>query len=57
MLELRVYYNDVLRYTIIVNWDKVQELRNQGFYIQVNVVPRSGLELGGWSSPSSLPVN
>jgi hypothetical protein len=39
MLELKVYYHDVLRYTIIANWEKVQELRNQGFYVQVRAVP------------------
>lgn len=35
MLELHVYYHDVLRYTIIANWDKVQELQNQGYYVRV----------------------
>lgn len=35
MLELRVYYHDALRYTIIANWGKVQELRSQGFYVEV----------------------
>jgi hypothetical protein len=39
MLELSVYYHDVLRYTIIANWEKVQELRNRGFYVQVKAVP------------------
>jgi len=40
MLELHVYYHDVLRYTVIANWDKVQELRNEGFYVKVKEVPR-----------------
>ena len=38
VLELSVYYHDVLRYTIIANWDKVEELRSQGFYVQVKVI-------------------
>ena len=46
MLELSVYYHDVLRYTIIANWDKVEELRNQGFYVQVKVIPDPGLGAG-----------
>jgi hypothetical protein len=46
MLQLRVYYHDVLRYTIIANWDKVQELRNKGFNVQVKEVAGQGLELG-----------
>lgn len=44
MLDLRVYYHDVLRYTIIANWDKVQELRNKGFYVQVRKVPGQGYD-------------
>ena len=39
MLELLVYYHDVLRYTILGNPDKVQELRSQGFYVEVRSVP------------------
>ncbi len=39
MLELLVYYHDVLRYTIFANLDKVQELRNQGFYVEVRAAP------------------
>jgi hypothetical protein len=42
MLELRVFYHDVLRYTMIANWDKVQELRNRGFYVQVRAVSNQG---------------
>lgn len=42
MLELSVYYHDILRYTIIANLDKVQELRNQGFYVQVKPAPSQG---------------
>ncbi len=42
MLEFRVYYHDVLRYTIISNWDKVNELRNLGFYVQVREVSGHG---------------
>ena len=35
MLKLNVYYHDVLRYSILANWEKVQELRSQGFYVEV----------------------
>lgn len=38
MLELHVYYNDILRYTLLGNWEKAQELRNQGFYVVVSTV-------------------
>lgn len=38
MLKLFVYCHDVLRYTIFANWGKVQELRNQGFYVEVKFV-------------------
>ena len=38
MFELLVYYHDVLRYTILGNPDKVQELRNQGFYVEVRAI-------------------
>lgn len=39
MLKLNVYYHDVLRYTIFANWEKVQELRSQGFYVEVGTAP------------------
>lgn len=39
MYTLRVYYHDVLRYTIIAGWDKVLELRNEGFYVVARPVP------------------
>jgi len=45
MLELIVNSNDVLRYRIIGDWDKVQELRNRGYYVEVKSVPRSKSEL------------
>jgi len=54
MLELRVYYLDVLRYTIIANWDKVRELQNRGFYVQVKGVPRSRLGLDGGHHPDHV---
>ena len=38
MFELLVYYNDVLRYTILGNSDKAQELRNQGFYVEARAI-------------------
>lgn len=39
MYKLYVYYHDVLRYTIFANLEKAQELRNQGFYVQVKLAP------------------
>lgn len=39
MFTLHVYYSDVLRYTIIASWDKVQELRNEGYYVVAKPVP------------------
>ena len=39
MFELLVYYHDVLRYTILGNSDKAQELRNQGFYVKARAIP------------------
>ena len=59
MFEISVYYDDVLRYTIIANWDKARESWDKGFYVQVREAPGQGLGLGldGWRSPRSLPVN
>lgn len=42
MFMLSVYYHDILRYTIIANFDKVQELRNQGFFVQFKLVTVQG---------------
>lgn len=39
MLKLFVYYHDILRYTIFGNLEKAQELRNQGFYVEIKAVP------------------
>jgi hypothetical protein len=57
MFEIRVYYHDVLRYTIVGNWDKVQELRNSGFNVQVQEAPGQGSGSGGWRTPTSFEVN
>ncbi len=38
MFKLYVYYHDVLRYTIFASLEKAQELRNQGFYVDVKAV-------------------
>ncbi len=38
MLELHVYYHHTLRSTLHGNWEKAQELRNQGFYVEVGAV-------------------
>ena len=40
MFQLLVYYHDVLRYTILGNPDKVQELQNQGFYVEVRAITK-----------------
>jgi len=42
MLEIKVYCYDVLRYTIIGDWDKVHELQKRGYYVYVNPVSRPG---------------
>ena len=34
MLEIYVYYNGVMRYAILGDAEKVQELRTQGFYVE-----------------------
>lgn len=39
MFTLLVYYHDVLRYTIFGNAEKAQELRSQGFYVEVRPAP------------------
>jgi len=39
MLKLYVYFHDVLRYTTFGNWEKVQELRINGFYVEVTHFP------------------
>ena len=39
MFKLCVYYHDVLRYTIVANLEKIQELRSQGFYVEVSPAP------------------
>ena len=39
MFELHVYYHDVLRYTLVANWSKVQELQSQGYYVKVKPLP------------------
>ncbi len=57
MLELSVYYHDVLRYIIIANRDKVQELRDKGFDVRVNEAAGQRLGMGGWRPPGSLPVH
>jgi hypothetical protein len=46
MLELRVYCYGVLRYTIIGDWDTLQELRNRGYYVQATPALRSKIGMG-----------
>jgi len=46
MLELRVYCYGVLRYTIIGDWDMLQELRNRGYYVQATLALRSKMGMG-----------
>lgn len=57
MFELQVYYHDVLRYTIIASWDKVQELRNLGFHVQVKDSPDQGMRSDEWHAPASHPIH
>jgi len=42
MLEIKVYFYDVLRYTIIGDWDKVHELQNNGYSVHVSPVGQQG---------------
>lgn len=35
MFKLCVYYHGVLRYTLVADMGKAQELREQGFYVVV----------------------
>lgn len=37
MLELLVYYHDVLRYSIMGDWNKVHQLQQEGYYVRVKV--------------------
>lgn len=37
MLEILVYYHDVLRYSVQGNWERVRELQQQGYYVKVKV--------------------
>jgi hypothetical protein len=46
MFELRVYCYGVLRYTIIGDWDMLQELRNRGYYVQAKPALRSKIGVG-----------
>ena len=39
MLKLYVYYHGILRYTVFANFEKAQELRDQGFYVEVEPIP------------------
>lgn len=39
MYMLYVYYHDVLRYTIVASLEQAQELRNQGFHVQIKFAP------------------
>lgn len=57
MLKLYVYYHGVLRYTIVANMEKVQALRDQGFYVVVEPAvsynPTSGSSPGRGANHSS----
>jgi hypothetical protein len=52
MLELRVYCHDVLRYTVIGDWKKAQELQSQGYYVDVKLAIRRGLGMDDRSDHS-----
>jgi len=58
MLELRVFWYDVFRYKIISDWNRVQELRSQGYYVQVKPIhpPDSPINPDRNSLPSVEPV-
>jgi hypothetical protein len=58
MLELRVYCYGVPRYSIIGDWDMVQELQSRGYYVQVNSNRRSrpGFKAGN-RKDQSMPIN
>ena len=38
MFKLCVYYHGVLRYTVVADMQKAQELRDQGFYVVVKAI-------------------
>lgn len=57
MLELRVYCHDALRYTVIRDWDKVQELQSWGYYVDVKPVPLPELELEMDDRPHHLTAD
>jgi hypothetical protein len=58
MLELKVYCYGVLRYSITGDWDMVQELWSQGYYVQVNSNRRSRPRLGiGNRKDQSMSIN
>jgi len=38
MFQLCVYYHGVLRYTLVADLGRAQELRDQGFYVVVKSV-------------------
>ncbi len=37
MLEILVYYHDVLRYSILGDWQRVRQLQQEGYYVKVKV--------------------
>lgn len=46
MLELSVYCYGVLRYSVIGDLDKLQELQDRGYYVQARPALRSKIVLG-----------
>lgn len=44
VLELKVYCYGVLRYTVMGDWDKLQELQDRGYYVQAMPALRSNIE-------------
>lgn len=42
MLEIKVYFYDVLRYTVIGDWDKVHELQNHGYSVYASPIVQNG---------------
>lgn len=37
MLEILVYYHDVLRYSILGDWQRVRQLQQEGYYVRVKI--------------------
>jgi len=43
MFVIRVYFDDVLRYTVTGGWDKINDLRSRGYAVYVSPVEQQGV--------------